>query len=39
MYIDLIVMGRGIEFKKMIFDAKSKSHKQKAFQTDDMEKR
>ena len=30
-------MGRSIEFKRLIFAAKSKGHKQKAFQTDDTE--
>ena len=30
-------MGRAIEFKQLIFVAKSMGHKQKAFQTDDME--
>ena len=33
MFIDLIVIG----FKKIDFVAKSQGHKQKAFQTDDME--
>ena len=37
MYIDEIVMRFGIEFKQLIFAAKSKGHKQNAFQTDDME--
>ena len=37
MYIDLIVTRRAIEFKQLIFVAKSKGHKQNAFQTDDME--
>ena len=39
MYIDLIVMRRAIEFKHLVFVAKRKGHKQKAFQTDDMEVR
>ena len=30
-------MRRAIEFKELIFVAKSKGHKQKAFQIDDME--
>ena len=37
MYIELIIMRHVIEFKQLIFVAKSKGHKQKAFQTDDME--
>ena len=37
MYIDLIVMRREIEVKQLIFVAKSKGHKLKALQTDDME--
>ena len=37
MYIDLIIMRRAIEFKQLIFVAKSKGNKQKAFQTDNME--
>ena len=37
MYIDLIVMKRAKEFKQLIFVAKSKGHKRKAFQTDNME--
>ena len=39
MYIDLIFLRRAIDFKQLIFVAKSKGHEQKAFQTDDMEKR
>ena len=39
MYIDLIVMRRAIEFKKLIFVAKCTDHEHKAFQTDDMETR
>ena len=37
MYIDLIVMWHAIDFKQFIFVANYKGHKQKAFQTDDME--
>ena len=37
MFMDLIVMRRVIEFKEWIFVAKSKGHKQKASQIDDME--
>ena len=37
MNIDLTVMRRVTEFKQLIFVAKSKGQKQKAFQTDDME--
>ena len=37
MYIDLIVMSRAIEFKQLIFVAKSKGHKLKDFQTYNME--
>ena len=37
MFIDLIVMRRVTDFKQFIFVAKSNDHKQKAFQTDDME--
>ena len=37
MYIYLIVTRRVIENKQLIFVAKSKDHKQKAFQTHDME--
>ena len=36
MYIYLIVMRRVIENKQLISFAKSKGHKQNAFQTDDM---
>ena len=32
-------MRRAIEFKHLVFVAKRKGHKQKAFQTDDMEVR
>ena len=32
-------MRRVIENKQLIYDAKSNGHKQKAFQTDDMEKK
>ena len=37
MHIDLIVMKRVIEQKQLIFVAKRKGHKFKAFMTDDME--
>ena len=37
MYTAIIVMRRVIEFKQLIFVAKSKGHKQKAFQTNHME--
>ena len=37
MYLDLIVIRHVIGFKQLIFVTKSKGHKQKAFQTDDME--
>ena len=37
MYIALIVIRRVIELKQLIFVANRKGHKQKAFQTDDIE--
>ena len=37
MYMDLIVMRLVIELKQLIFVAKTKDHKQKAFETGDME--
>ena len=37
MYIELVAIRRAIEFRKLIFNAKSKDHKQKSFQTDYME--
>ena len=38
MCIDLIFVRRAIDFKQLIFVEKSKGHKQKDFQTGDMEK-